>query len=92
MTENDRDLLSRFRAAKFAYDEADLIQRAASIAKHVGESLRQLQYLEDPELRAMADIARLEFGPELPPVNSIPEMVRQAENKLVAAIKEAECF
>ena len=84
MTENDRLLLEEFKAAKTAFD----FDTSEAIATECGRALQNLKYLDDLELRALAAIARLDFGPPSawPDTKAIPALLKLAEQKLINAI------
>lgn len=100
MTFNDRDLLVQFRAAKQLDDTAWAFgETIGVIAMKHQELLEELQYLDDPELRALAAEANLwienvdwEEGMKL------VERRKFAEARLVAAIDavapdtETKCY
>jgi hypothetical protein len=86
LTENDRLLLIAFKKARDLYNDKDILVRFES-AEHLGKCLTALQYLDDPELNAVARIARLEFDEKEPPKNLV-EATKAAEDKLIAAIND----
>jgi hypothetical protein len=91
MTENDRILLSNFKATKELYDRSDPLTQT-HIARDLGATLANLKYLDNPMLREAAKCARMDFGsPESwPPSNQIVEILRDAEITLLAAISVKE--
>jgi hypothetical protein len=87
MTENDMDLLIRFKVAKNYYDSAEPLQQIEA-ARTLGESLSNLQYLDDERLRDTARQARMDFGdlPNWPPSVHLVDVLKESEAILIEAI------
>jgi hypothetical protein len=87
MTENDLDLLIRFKVAANYYDSAEPLQRLDA-ARTLGESLSNLQFLDDERLRDAARQARMDFGDpnNWPPSTHLVDVLKESEAILIEAI------